>query len=86
MVALEQRDDLWRSHCEEIAMNKVKPLDLWKYESFGAKLKAKRMVWEATTPVKGRRGEPRAWSTCQLSMRGTREPLRQVLRASKSVV
>ena len=53
MVASEQCDDLRRSNCDKLAMDKVKPLDLWKYESFGAKLKAKRMVWEATIPVEG---------------------------------
>ena len=53
MVASEQCDELRRSHCEEMAMNKVKPLDHWKYRSLGAKLKAKRMVWEATTPLEG---------------------------------
>ena len=53
MGASEQRHNLRRSHCDKVAMSKVKPLDQWKYGGLGAKLKAKSMVWEAVIPVEG---------------------------------
>ena len=53
MVALELGDDLQPGHCKKMAMCNVRPLDLWECKSFEEKLRAKRMMWEATTQVEG---------------------------------
>ena len=53
MVASELIDDLRRGHWEKMAMCNVRPLDLWECKSFEEKLRAKLMVWEATSSVEG---------------------------------
>ena len=53
IVAGKLSENLRRSVCKEKTLYKVKTLDQWRYESFGEKLKAKRLVWEMVIPVEG---------------------------------